>query len=328
MTTSASSQDNPRDIELLAPHTLGPLEHELSPYRYSFTPPGASFVRSVRTAGVLKPIATDSQGRPVCGFRRLEAALEAGLPVVPVCRAPDPRAALIAGFWENLGHRSFTLLEKAFALKRLSETCGIEQKTLIEVFLPALDLPPKKSFLRKYLKVASLPQEVLDKEIRTGLKDGHLLLLCEVPREAAPLLAQLFYSLRPTVGEARDLLSRLQDIARRESMELVEVLASPHIKKYLDGPDPPRYRLEALRVALRSRALPKLAQLEKECGRLANTFAPYARIRLPANLEGGAVELTVKIRSLGRLEELVRFLGSEEARKALADLLALLRGER
>ena len=144
----------------------------------TYQPEMHALQRSVARAGVLTPLhlrRLPDQGllQVVCGSKRLRACQQAGYTTVPAlvhsaAELTDEQAFLLA-LHDNLGCRMLNAVEKARILCRLRDHFGYPAATLIEVFCPLLDLPPRAETLRTYGALAAL-----DDAIQAAVVDGTL----------------------------------------------------------------------------------------------------------------------------------------------------------
>ncbi len=294
-------------------------------YVYTRTGPSERLRRSIAARGILTPLVVAPDGLLVCGARRLLAATALGLRELPIVRAADAAGAFLGGVWENAAHRDFAPLELAGLFARLERIAGLGRDEIAAVYLPACGLDPSPIVLAKYLALAELPEEIA----ALPLRESHLFCIAEHTGPDAAALAAVFAALQPSAGEARIVRGLLVDAAVREGESIAGVAALPEVRDILDAGTPPRLKVPALRSLLRHRALPRLSAWEDAAREAAarGGLAGPIEVRLPPDLEGGEVEVRVRVRDDAGFARAAGALGSARAREAIKKILSILGGE-
>ena len=118
--------------------------------------------RSVGRTGVLAPLhiqkTAEAQFRIVMGFRRFFSCRNLGIQTIPcwVREHEDPLGLFIEALEDNLASRELHILEKAHVLLKLRRQFSLEEKTLMEDFMPPLDIRADRFHLDQYLDLAQL----------------------------------------------------------------------------------------------------------------------------------------------------------------------------
>ncbi len=116
---------------------------------------------SIKQHGLLQPIVVRRKGRRfevIAGERRLRAAKLAGLQRVPVVvKDVSDRDAAVLALVENLQRKDLSFWERASAIRRLHDEVGLTEEEIGRL------LGISKSHVSNYLRVFSLPADVLEK---------------------------------------------------------------------------------------------------------------------------------------------------------------------
>lgn len=140
----------------------------------------ADLVESVRERGILQPLLLRPAGEGlevVCGHRRLEAALQAGLGVVPaVIRELTDQEALQIQLTENLQRADLHPLEEAAGYRRL-----IDEFRLLPADI-AIKVGKSPAYVHTRLRFAELPQGARELFLAGQLTPSTALLITRIPR--------------------------------------------------------------------------------------------------------------------------------------------------
>jgi len=131
----------------------------------------SSLAASIKAQGILQPLVLRKRGRRyqlIAGERRLRAAKEAGLSIVPaVVREADDKQMLALALMENLQRRDLGPIEKAEGFRRLAKEFNLTQDQIAEQV--GISRPAVANFVR----LLDLPEKVQDL-LRAGrLQMGH-----------------------------------------------------------------------------------------------------------------------------------------------------------
>lgn len=292
--------------------------------------------RSVARAGVLTPlhlcqVPGQTQLQVVCGSKRLQACQQAGHTTVPALvysatELTDEQAFLLA-VHDNLGCRMLNAVEKARILRRLRDDFSYSAATLIEVFCPLLDLPPRAETLLAYCTLATL-----DDALHAAVVDGTLPLdtalwldqHAPVDRQA---LLPLFTGLKVGSNRARELATYIDEICHRDACSataLFQRLGVPALlaDAQLAGPQ----QLERVRRVLHAARYPRFSAHEQRFqeGLRRLRLPSQVSLRPPPYFEGQHYQVTFGFRSRQELQQYAQRLLDVAASEVLDDLLSLL----
>ena len=122
--------------------------------------------RSIGRTGILSPLqvqkTADNRYRIVMGFRRYLSCRNLGVQNIP-CFVREQEGELglfVAALEDNLATRGLDLLEKAHVLLKLRRSFKLEDQTLMEDFMPQLEIRADRFHLDRYLNLAQLPESM------------------------------------------------------------------------------------------------------------------------------------------------------------------------
>jgi hypothetical protein len=181
----------------------------------------------------------DGRFRVVCGFRRLEALRRLKASKVIARIFEDGKIGYLEAFefalWDNLSHRQLEPLEKARAVYKLKNVFGVSGETLIQKYLPILDLPAHDQSLRAHVMLhASLP------ELRGLFREGRLTLasmewLSLMPAESMGEIAVVLPKMRLSASLQRKFFNLLEDLSTINKSKPIEILKDPQVTAVLEN---------------------------------------------------------------------------------------------
>jgi len=128
-------------------------------------------VESIREHGIVQPIVVrphDQRFQLIAGQRRLEAAHRAQLKTIPaIVRQATDQQVLEVALIENIHREDLNCVDRALAYKRYQESFALPADALAE------RLGQDRSTVANYLRLLSLPEEVLDLLRAERLSMGH-----------------------------------------------------------------------------------------------------------------------------------------------------------
>lgn len=144
---------------------------------------------SIAARGVIQPIVVRPHGEGrfqiVAGERRWRAAQRAQAHEIPaIVRNLDEREVTALALIENLQREDLNPIEEARAYQRLSERDGLTQQEIAEF------VDKSRSHVANFMRLLSLPDEVLDHVATGALAMGHARALAALP-DPAPIARQI-----------------------------------------------------------------------------------------------------------------------------------------
>ena len=156
--------------------------------------------KSVREHGVIQPVLVRRMGdgyQLVAGERRLRAAKEAGMSVIPaLVREMSDHEMMEISLIENIQRQDLDPVEEAIAYKRLSEEFSQTQEQI------AQRVSKSRSYIANSIRLLNLPDNVLEHLAAGRLTIGHVRPLLMLSEESAISLAQRLIDEKATAREA------------------------------------------------------------------------------------------------------------------------------
>lgn len=297
--------------------------------------PMDSLAASIRSVGVVTPLhlrkTAAGRLRIAMGFRRYRAALQCGLPAAPALvwtRASD----LQLFHWALAEKAAGPLhdLERARALVKLRERFGIEEKVLIDRYLPLLNAPSSRYSLRFLLRLGRL-DEGLQRAVHRALDSKTALRLMAWAAAEREFFLGLLERYAPGRNRQRELFDLLDDLRssgrRRGSGGLDQVWeASGAREADEDAGTAPALRLRRIRDCLHRLRQPHLSRHQDRYRRLKGDLKvpPQIRLQVPPYFEGDLLSVSFSSRNQSEFRHLVGRLEEMAGRPELGRIFELL----
>jgi ParB family transcriptional regulator, chromosome partitioning protein len=285
--------------------------------------------RSIAMVGLINPpwvMGIINGWRVISGFRRIKACFALGWEKIQTWCLPQETAkstCACLAIADNALQRSLSLPEQIRASRLLFDHCA--DAPSLQNIAQAVGLAPNLKLLRQLRALADAPSG-----LSLALADGSVpfsmaLTLLKRPESEATALAGLFQTLRPSLNRQRELLSFVDDIARRDDLRVEEVIATVVAEADVANPEldrPARY--SRLRSALRSRRYPNLvkAEAEREAALSEIQLEPSMRLLPPPNFEGRRCQLQLSFSERFELEAQAKCISRLMKDPALLKLLS------
>ncbi|MFC2169482.1 hypothetical protein ACFLRM_02800 [Acidobacteriota bacterium] len=216
---------------------------------------------SLKEIGIINPpVVTfrDSRLIPVIGWKRILVCRKISLSPILVFlhdEKNDLEAFKIA-VYDNFATREFSPLEKAEILKKFEEF-GADKKSIIEQYMPLLDIPPTHIHQDAYMSVSRIEKDLKAIIQKKKMLFASIQLLAGFkPREQRLILPLL---LPMSQNKQKEILEDLQDISQKENISVEEVLASEEFGTAFDTNDlSPVQKSDKVRFMLKKRRYPTL----------------------------------------------------------------------
>ena len=270
------------------------------------------------------------------GFRRLRAARKSGLTSVPgLVREGEPLELYREAVLDNVGSRPLHQLEKSWILLKLQSSFGLNEATLIQDYLPLLELRPDRFQLRHHLALARLPETIqravydyLDGELAVRIgrwhKEEQELFLAiasshRLGRNKQKLLFGLLDDLRA--------LERLSATGPESNKQLLHLWESSGLARLAeDAGVSPSERFERILRRLRELRFPALSRHEERYRELKKALRvpPEVQLNPPAFFEGERLAVSFSCRTVDEFLSLVRRLSEAGKQDELRQIFELL----
>lgn len=265
-------------------------------YPFSFGATPQNLIESIKQVGLLQPPLLQAAAtgyKIVCGRRRLEVLRQSGASDVEVkfWVAPEGQFKKLfhRALWENLAQREFNPVETADIYNRALEVFSKDE--LRCELRPALKIPDRERFHKRYQTIAGFSPE-LRELVAAGIIDPESVDLINEwgDTELAALMA-LIAETGLRRNKLREVINRLEDLARRDRVSPCEPLARAGVAvRDVEG----RIEISALRSQLQEQLYPHLTTARKNFAEKLEKLSLPADISLaaPPDFEGGEFRLS------------------------------------
>ena len=244
----------------------------------------------------------------VSGFRRIQACCKIGCEAI-AARIMDSEAThldcLRLAIAENAFQRQLNLIETSRAIHKLSAFFDSDFHTAETA--ATLGLPVNPTILKKIRNLCLLPREVqhgiLDETISLSMAGE----LEKLDPDSAVAFSRIFDQLKFGLNKQKEILTLVDEIARRENCSVGQVLTNSEFKKILADEDIDRTQKGSqLRAFLRQWRFPHIFEAEKKFQNLYKQLKLSNDIKLtpPKDFEGVAYSLNLSFTNLAELREL------------------------
>ncbi len=302
----------------------------------TYRPEMHALQRSVTHVGVLTPLhlrqlSDQARLQVVCGSKRLLACQQTGRTSVPalVYSATELSAqqAMLLALHDNLGCRALNAVEKARLLVRLRQDLHYQPTTLLQEFLPLLNLPPRADTLEAYCTLAMLEDALQAAVVEGALPLETALWIGAHAAEDHQVLLALFTGLKVGQNRARECAVYIDELCQRDAchpaallhdLGVPGVLADPQ----LSGPQ----KLDNVRRLLRQARYPQFSAYEQRFQAAVRRLRlpPQISLRPPPYFEGQQYQVTLSFGQRQELQHYAQRLLDAAGHEALDELLELL----
>lgn len=308
---------------------LQEIDHKDLTFRYTLRPADRSLVLSIKESGLLQPVVVVEKMTgyiPVTGFRRLEAAEKAGLSEIPVLVLDKNVSTLQAfrlAFFDNLGHRILSIVEKSLVVKKFLDF-GLEEQEIVKNVLTWLELPPNGLTVRVLLELAgeeNLWMPIHEKNWRLQTVEKFL----EFSRNERELVIDLISGL--SLNQQSEIIDGFRTLKRRFGKSLYEILSQPEFCEIKEMRKKDRILAgEKLLEVLRSLVYPLVTRIRKEIDKEVKDLELPQRIKVEydRSLEDNRLRIVLEPSSLGELKNLQKILSLPEKERHWQKLFDLL----
>ena len=223
-----------KDIEISG------IDAECEEFRISEDLNSESLADSLRAVGQLNPVILLERGASlivVCGFRRLAAMRRLGVRsaaarilTVEDCRTTHP---LILALYDNLAHRELSPLEKARAVVKLGDICGVTRERLIREYLPLLGLPQSENALAGCVALHEARPELKRLFATDALTLASMERLAKLSENEQERFAAVMAAVRLSASLQKKTINLLDDLSGMNQAAFTAPLDIPEIQEFL-----------------------------------------------------------------------------------------------
>jgi len=241
-------------------------------FSVNFMPDLRRLRSSIEEIGLIQPVLLRRKQdgyQIICGFRRIFVIEEIGgsdiLSMVLDEEEKDDLRLFFISLHENLTTRGFNTIEKAIALDKLIHMFQIDSATAIKRYLPLFDLEADEKILKTYLSLAQMEKEiklyVLNEEVsRTNIRR-----ISSLSSKDRMTLLSLISPLKLGENRLREILTFLEEIAKRDGLTIREIVKRPEIQAILSHQElTPSQRADRMKNALLNLRYPRMHTMEEK----------------------------------------------------------------
>ena len=264
------------------------------PFSYGLLP--APLESSIANVGLLQPpllVAGDRGLKIVCGRRRLEVVrkLTDGAEKISFYLVENSNLKKLfrRALWDNLALREFNLVETADIYVAALNIFAVDE--LEKEIMPALKLPLRPRFRQRCQAIAGFPWKLRDL-LAAGSVDAETVdLIREWSTDERAALIDLVEESGLRRNKLREVVSRLDDLARRDEVSALEFLSAARKAALSEGGG---IDVELLRGHLKALLYPHLTAARREFAIRQEKFCWPVNLRLepPPDFEGGDYRLS------------------------------------
>jgi ParB family chromosome partitioning protein len=244
----------------------------------------------------------------ISGFRRINACKKLGCNEIGariLDSNADQLACLRLAIAENALQRQLNLIETSRAFQKLASFCGDNNQ--LKEAASSLGLPANPSIINKVKDLCWLPWPVQCSILNDAISLSIAVELGTLEPDSAVAFACLFDQLKLSLNKQKEILTLVDEIARRENNSVRQVLQDPKLQEIINDNDLDRTQKGSrIRAFLRQRRFPRIVKAEK------NYQLHYKQLRLgsdiklipPKDFEGTTYMLNLNFSNLAQLTKL------------------------
>jgi ParB family chromosome partitioning protein len=261
----------------------------------------------------------------VSGFRRIHACQNLGLHGI-LARIldsdADPLACLRLAIAENALQRQLNLIETSRAIQKLSSF--FDSAVQMAETAATLGLPANLSILNKIKDLCLLPRPVQQSILNDVISLSMAHELGKLDPTSAIAFVRLFEQLKFSLNKQKEILTMVDEIARRENSSVGQVMQDSRLQGIIDSEDFDRAQKgRRIRALLRQRRFPRIFEAEKKYQNHHRQLRLGSDIKLipPKDFEGTTYTLNLNFTNLEHLVELRKRLDELIVHPSLAKII-------
>jgi ParB family chromosome partitioning protein len=261
----------------------------------------------------------------VCGFRRIAACRQLGWKSIPArtLKASTDRFAIAQlAIADNALQRPLNLVETSRALNLLADTSP-DQQQLTKATL-SLGLPTSPVAAPKIKQICRLALPIQDAILSDTINLSMALELGQLDTAVAAALVDLFDQLKVGLNKQRELLLLLTEIAERDEISILQLIAEKPLQDILQNTDTDRaMQRQSIRSYLRQRRYPAISKAEADYQQQVRRLELGKHIQLvpPRDFEGTTYTMTLRFNNRQELSDLKKSIEKILEHPALGKIL-------
>ncbi len=286
----------------------------------------------IQKVGILVPLRvnlrSDGAYRIVSGFRRFTVAVQLGLKAVP-CRVDQapPKTLFLKAVVENLSTRGLGELEKATVIYKMQVDYQKSDGELIEKVLPILGIQGSRHRLDYYLRLAQLPEPLLQAIVQGVVIPEVALKLSSWGFDEFSLFVRTVAEYRLGRNKQRQLFELVDDLKASKSADLHSVWDQSGAAEIdRDQTLPPEVRYDRIRKVLGRLRYPVLSEHQERFHKLkgALSLPGCVRLEIPEYFEGDSIKVSFRTRNSEEFAQVTEHLSRAAVCNELKEIFDLL----
>ena len=267
----------------------------------------------------------------VDGYSRLKWAQGKGLSSVPCLifsESFSTLSLLIRKVYATLSNRNLDIIEKAKFVARLSSF--LEPSEIKERFFGHLSIPRKPRMYKTLIKIAELPDKLLDSVVKGNVSEKSLVRLVWWDEKSRRDIFQIFSLLKCSVSTQIELIELLEDLSRLKEKPPYQIMEELFIQDIVNEESlTPKLKSEKIRFLLKKELFPNLTRKEESLKRLVKSLSLPKTIKIenPPFFEGDIWKLTINFSNASELKDSLTFLLKEKFVEKLSPIIEPRRKE-
>jgi ParB/RepB/Spo0J family partition protein len=239
-------------------------------FSINFMPDLHRLQSSIEEIGLIQPVLLRKKPdgyQIICGFRRIFILKKMDgsdiLSMVLDEEEKDNLRLFLISLHENLTTRGFNTIEKAIALDKLVHQFHIDPVMVNKKYLPLLDLEADEKILNTYLSLVPMEEEIKTYVLKEEVSRSNIRRISSFSSKDRMALLSLISPLKLGENRLREILTFLEEIAKRDRLTIREILSQPEIQAVLSHQElTPPQRADRMKKALIGLRYPRMHTME------------------------------------------------------------------
>ena len=302
-------------------------------FRMTFCPDLKELQTSMEAVGLINPVILRGKEnfQIVSGYRRILVARRLGWKKIAArvytLDELDFEEGFNLNFYENLGTRSFNLIESSIVVAGFVDRCGTDIKPVREKILPLMGFQSGSKVFQQLFSLVRLVDEWKDLVVKKEISLPNAAKVSGFSPEDQKVLYSALSGLKLGQNKMRECLEMVEEVGKGEEVSLHQLFTSePFTSLNQNARINITERTEMFRKALRTRRYPELTRQQEKfkAVRKKLLLPPSVSLEPPEFFEGDKLKVTFRFRSPEELRSILEKLETAVEREALKGLLGML----
>lgn len=241
-------------------------------FSVNFSPNLDRLRSSIEEIGLIQPVLLRRKAdgyQTICGFRRISIIKEmVGSDILSIILDEEEKDGLrlfLISLHENLTSRGFNTIEKAIALDKLVRQFHVDIVMVIKKYLPLLDLEADEKILNTYLSLIPMEEEIKRYVLKEEVSRANIRRISGFSSKDRMAFLSLISPLKLGENRLREILTYLEEIAKRDRLTILEILKRPEIQAVLSQQElTPPQKADRMKKALMGLRYPRMHNMEEK----------------------------------------------------------------